>query len=191
MRLIRLRSSSAGRGTMGLNLTAYPKIIFIQATEPTNKTVGLIWVDTDDGQTYVSDGSTYNALGATATGYIIDDTLYGISDDTEETAPTTAYTKIKEITLGIPDGATTLRIKFDGKAASFNDGWAAIYKNGGLVGTPRQFTASYATYSEDLEFTDGDTLELWAKKDTATTDVKNFRVYGYGVIDPNISGAVA
>ena len=48
---------------MALSLIAYPKIIYIQSAEPTNKTTGLLWHDTDNGKLYSADGSNYNEIG--------------------------------------------------------------------------------------------------------------------------------
>lgn len=40
-------------------LIAYPKIIYIQDTEPTDKTVGRLWYDNLNKKTLVSNGITY------------------------------------------------------------------------------------------------------------------------------------
>jgi len=45
-----------------LNLLAYPNLIYIQSSEPADKTAGRLWSDTDDGKLYTSNGSAYNAV---------------------------------------------------------------------------------------------------------------------------------
>ena len=114
--------------------------------------------------------------------YVISDDLIH-SHDGESTSADGAYTKVKTITLNtLNPSPVTLRIKFDLKIVS-GDGTAygRIYKNGAAVGTARnQATNTYITYSEDLEFADGDTLELYCYflGPNGPTGYKNFRVYG-------------
>ena len=48
---------------MALSLIAYPKVIYVQATEPAKKTAGLLWHDTDDSKLYSADGTNYNLIG--------------------------------------------------------------------------------------------------------------------------------
>jgi len=43
---------------------AYPKVIFTQSAEPSNKKEGLLWYDTDDGKLYSADGVNYNVIGS-------------------------------------------------------------------------------------------------------------------------------
>jgi len=49
---------------MALNLIAYPNLIYIQSSEPADKTAGRLWSDTDDGTLYSANGSAYNVIGA-------------------------------------------------------------------------------------------------------------------------------
>jgi len=48
---------------MGLSLIAYPKLIFVQSAEPSDKTQGLLWVDTDDNSLSVANGTSYSSVG--------------------------------------------------------------------------------------------------------------------------------
>ena len=48
---------------MALGLIAYPKIIYTQSAEPSDKTIGRLWYDTDDGKLYSADGTNYNLIG--------------------------------------------------------------------------------------------------------------------------------
>lgn len=93
-----------------------------------------------------------------------------------------SYTKYKTITIDtlIPD-PSTLRIKFDlisdaGSGAAYGK----IYKNGAPVGVERDtVTGSYETFTEDLSFAEGDTIELWSHCSMPDTGhVRNFRVCG-------------
>lgn len=174
---------------------SYPKIIFIQATAPSNTTQGLLWVDTDDNKLYVANGSSYDDISTTATAYLISDKLV-LSHDAVASMVGLTYVKQKTITLAMPTGTDTIRIKFDLKSGGWGTGFGRIYKNGVAVGTERSTNSStYATHSEDLEFADGDTLELWCKTSNFNPPtnpdafVKDFRVYGSGLINANITGA--
>ena len=42
-----------------------PKYVYVQATEPADKTEGKLWYNTSNEATYSSDGTTYNLLGET------------------------------------------------------------------------------------------------------------------------------
>lgn len=104
------------------------------------------------------------------------------SHDVEGQTDSMGYVVVKTITLSslFPD-PSTLRIKFDIRTfTGTGHSYGKIYKNGGPVGTERiNTTTGFITYSEDLSFNDGDTLELWVKR-LGTGDVvyRNFRIYG-------------
>lgn len=49
---------------MAFSVIAYPKLIYVQAAEPADKTAGRLWSDTDDGKLYSANGSAYNVIGA-------------------------------------------------------------------------------------------------------------------------------
>lgn len=113
--------------------------------------------------------------------YVIGDNLI-LSHDAEATNDTTAsYLKVKTITLDtLYKTPITIRIKFDLKSdAVATSGYGKIYKNGAPVGTAQTRGATtYETFSEDLSFASGDTLELWGHTFAGTVYVQNFRVYG-------------
>jgi hypothetical protein len=152
-----------------------------------------LWYDTDDGTLYTADGSTWSSVGVGAIANVIDDNFEALTHNAEASAAGTTYSKVKTITLSMPLGTDTIRVKLDYKGVPFNDGYVRIYKNGVAFGTERQGTTSYQSVSEDLEFSDGDTLEVWAKGRTdgggGTGYVKNLKVMGYGVLAMNIGGA--
>lgn len=131
----------------------------------------------DANEDGVFEGSTMQLLKK----YTISDTLQ-LSHDVPVTHDTTTITKKKTITLDtIYPTPSTLRIKFDLKSSQALNVMGRIYKNGAEFGTLRvNGTTSYVTYSEDLSFAEGDTLELWL--DISTTPLVataiNLRVYG-------------
>ena len=116
------------------------------------------------------------------------DESYSISDnlihshDAEASTGNNSYTKLKTITIsGLCPSPSTIRIKFDLRKTPGGGGaLGRIYKNGGVFGTERiDFTGTYQTFTEDLSFARGDTLELWAyTTDPFAVYVRNFRVYG-------------
>lgn len=112
---------------------------------------------------------------------ISDDLLH--SHDAEYWGTAASYTKKKTITLDtLSLSPSTIRVKFDLKAESGTTGYGRVYKNGVAIGTEQSTTStSYVTFSEDLSFEMGDTLELWVKDGTAGSTFVgcvNFRVYG-------------
>lgn len=114
--------------------------------------------------------------------YLIGDaTLH--SHDAELHNWETSYTKRKTITIDslYPD-PSTIRISFDMRI-SFNPdvAYGKIYKNGVAAGIERvNDTTSYVTYTQDISFAEGDTLELWAYTTIGNNSVivKNFRIKG-------------
>ena len=176
---------------MALSLIAYPKVIFTQSVEPSDKTAGLLWYDTDDGKLYSADGTNYNVIGASADINKLSDIDIALSHDAEISTGELIYTKLKTITLGLPLGTQTIRIKYDHDSTTSPWGKSRIYKNGVAVGVDNTAGSNWATISEDIEFVNGDTLELWgiSNETGRILYVKNFRVYGYGVFDANMSGA--
>ena len=100
-----------------------------------------------------------------------------VSADTERTNNNTSYALKKSIQIA---SGGTIRIKFDIKTS--NSGYGAygkIYKNGVALGTEQSnVTETYQTKSEDLQFSAGDTVELWVKVDTPEDSIiRNFRIY--------------
>ena len=114
---------------------------------------------------------------------------YGISDDllhshdVEVSDGTTTYGKESYILVDkVYPSPVTLRVKFDLKSGNVAvNAYGRIYKNGVAVGTERtNNSVTYVTYSEDIEFSRGDYIELWIKSGTVFEDIfaKNFRIYG-------------
>lgn len=127
------------------------------------------------------DGVDISVAYALGNKYVIGDGGPVHSHDAEITGIDGAIALQKTITINVLVPQTvTLRIKFDLKDSGAFNATGRIYKNGAPFGTLRtNNTASYVTYSEDLSFSDGDTIELWAgEADTGTASVRNFRVYG-------------
>lgn len=87
------------------------------------------------------------------------------SHDAEVYTSSVYCVKIKEITISsLYKTPSTLRISFEMKRAGDGVGAAhgQIYKNGSSFGTIQSNSfGSYATFTEDLSFEEGDTLELW------------------------------
>lgn len=111
---------------------------------------------------------------------ISDDLLH--SHDAEGNTGAGAYAKVKTIALNslYPD-PSTLRIKFDLKISTpGGTAYGKLYKNGGAVGTERiNGTTNYVTYSEDIQYAEGDTLELYIYKTVAgNAFFRNFQVFG-------------
>lgn len=110
------------------------------------------------------------------------------SHDAEQGNPTTAYNwqKVKTITIDtLHVSPTSIRTRFSHRNADASyPAKARIYKNGGAFGTERTSAAgdyTWYTYTEDLAFAEGDTLELWVLPGTDIVNisiVKEFRVLG-------------
>jgi hypothetical protein len=103
------------------------------------------------------------------------------SADTERYTASKTYVKAKSIHIYV---SGKYRVKFDLRGtAGLNNAYGRIYRNGVAYGTERLDTdGAYTTYSEDLYFARGDTVDLYYKADEYTTYayVQNFRLY-YGV----------
>lgn len=113
--------------------------------------------------------------------YVIgDDTLH--SNDAEKAISSNSYEKDKEIRIDqlLPQNSI-LRIKFDlTKTGGGGVTTGRIYKNGVAYGTERSRSSDgWETFSEDLRFLTGDTIELWCKYNFASANKsRNFRVHG-------------
>ena len=110
-------------------------------------------------------------------------TLVGPSDDllhsadTEKSHNDISYQKQKEIQVG---RSGIYRVKFDLKTITAGLGYGKIYKNGAQFGTERSQGTAWATYSEDLSFSEGDLIQLYSKHSSGSyaVYVRNFRLYG-------------
>jgi len=127
-------------------------------------------------------GSIQNAWGVQfiyAYGGVSNNVL--ISWDSVATTVSTAYVKLKTLTLGAylkPN--RTLRLYFELKASS-NTSYAQLYRNGVPVGTERSTSSVvYVPYYEDISgWTAGDAIELYVKSTAGNTaSVQNFRICG-------------
>jgi len=102
--------------------------------------------------------------------------------DEEKTMSTSdAWVKAKEITINsLVRSPLLLRTYFELKSYSSSyTVYARIYKNGSAYGTERSTTStSYVSFTEDLEFSEGDTIELWVYNPNCYAYVQNFRVLG-------------
>lgn len=124
---------------------------------------------------------------------------YGLSDtiiqnnDAEVSVYGITMTKVKEITINsLYKTPTTIRVSFDLKTEyNYEFDWDAsgrIYKNGSGYGPvhwvqSRASGGNYVTFTDDLSFNQGDTIELWiaAGSPSHHAYARNFRVKGQGV----------
>jgi|GEM_PF-5275232 len=88
------------------------------------------------------------------------------------------YSLVKSIRVHLPG---VYRIKFDLRSDSTSQTvYARIYKNGVAYGTEQStLSTTYVTFSEDLTFAPGDTIDLYYKSPTTSVGVlvRNFRLY--------------
>ncbi|MBA7592452.1 hypothetical protein ES708_34635 [subsurface metagenome] len=115
--------------------------------------------------------------------YVISDELLHSHDAEVSLLGSQEWTLKKTITLNtLFPSPVTLRIKFDLRTdTELKLVHARIYKNGETHGADEDAeSVSYQTYSADLEFEQGDTLELWLRSFTAdiTAFARNLRIYG-------------
>jgi len=96
-------------------------------------------------------------------------------------APYDTYTKSKSILLrlSVPSAVLRVSFRFNGGGNATYMGRARIYKNGVAYGI-EHFAVAWESYEEDLDFADGDTIELWMFKNGSGGVVycENFRVLG-------------
>ena len=98
------------------------------------------------------------------------------SADVESSNNTTTYTKRKEFSVLI---GGTYRVKFDLKQQNSSYiAYGTIYKNGVAFGIEHTTQSlSYVTFSEDLEFTAGDLIQLYVKSSGYLAYWRNCRLY--------------
>lgn len=145
-------------GTIGTSIGTYPILVgrAITATE--------ILILKSDPSYFAMKAIASNNLRISA------DAVNGFSTEV-------VYTLEKSIL--VPYGGL-YRVKFD---LASNDGpawvmYAKIYKNGVAFGTEQSTdSATPVTMSEDLYFSAGDRIELWAKASTHNGTTRNFRIY--------------
>jgi hypothetical protein len=91
---------------------------------------------------------------------------------------TTVYTKVKEILVNVTG---TIRVSFDLSGWTGYTAYGRIFKNGSPLGTERTSTteASYTTYTQDIEVSAGDLIQIFAKMSVAgsnTAKVQNMKL---------------
>ena len=130
-----------------------------------------------------------NVLPGMKQQYLISNDIFH-SHDADVNTTSTTYVKLKTITINtLYQTPVTIRVFFR-MWAGFSGGdnaYGRIYKNGVPFGTERISTVTLGTdYVEDLEFANGDTLELWGKRNAGITDcnMRNFRVFGTAINVP-------
>lgn len=109
-----------------------------------------------------------------------DDLLISSNGETTETATSYALKKTIVVNFG-----GTYRVKFDLSGNTNGLGYGRVYRNGVALGTeqsqngPTNSASDYVTKTEDLVFAAGDSIQIYQKaQSTATSYVRNFRVYG-------------
>jgi hypothetical protein len=113
--------------------------------------------------------------------YTLGTTILRRDDATAGTTSPT-YVKLKEFYVAklIPK-TSKLKIYFElASGVSGVNAYARIYRNGSPYGTERvNNSTTYASYTEDLEFSEGDYIQLYAKCDyEGYALVQNFRIQG-------------
>lgn len=97
-----------------------------------------------------------------------------VAANTEIEVTGTSYTKKKEIIIA---SGGTARVYFEMHGNFGSYAYGKIYKNDIAHGTERSTnSASYLTYSEDLEFAKGDKVQLYCKTEADHADFRNFRL---------------
>jgi len=128
-----------------------------------------------------TDNQATRKLYVDTKGSIVATELLKNSNDTEKTTASLTYVKVKEILISEPI-LGTIRIKFDLKSSNYA-AYGRIYRNGVAIGTERNQSTTYATFSEDLTITwaVGDLIQIYAHGQSgATAYVKNFEFF-YGL----------
>lgn len=170
--------------TSDLNLDAIP----IQQKEA-QKIVDAInalgsMTETEAQDLVHSMGIIWGDISGLQNGYTISDNVLHSHDDVVSNN-TASWVKAKTITINtLYFTPETLRISFDLRASSSNQPvYAQIYKNGSGFGpTHSRQSTVWQTFTDDLEFAQGDTIELWFRGNnlggTYVAYVRNLRVLG-------------
>ncbi len=112
-----------------------------------------------------------------------------LAADADVSTTSGAYVKMKEM---VAPATGIYRIVFDlWETSAVQTAYGRIYKNGAAFGTERSNQSTNpVTYTEDLAFTAGDLVQLWAKNVTASnTHVRNFRLKSVEAL-PSVFGAI-
>lgn len=155
------------------SVSATPAEIWAAVTRGLTGDVGITQVAADKVWGTVARSLTQESILET----VASDTLRS-SADTEKSTASTSYVKLKQMRVcfnGI------YRIAFALKTANaIYYAIGKIYKNGLAIGIERlTHSTNYVSFSEDLSFRAGDTIEIWGHTDSAAyiAYVNNFRVY--------------
>lgn len=190
---------------MGMSVSSNPKVIYTQATEPTDKTAGLLWFKTTENALYTADGTNYNKVvglitpsDCSATFTPSDDLLFSSDADTSDFG-SGSYALVEQIAT-VTDTAlqtNTIRVKFQFVSIGVGTSYAKIYRDRGgvktAVGTERtNNTGSWSgVISEDIAgWENGDIIELWGYSPISAR-AKDKRLYGTGSFSPAISVSFA
>lgn len=170
--VFRLKADVANTGACTLNVNSLGA-----KTIKKNVSEDLATGDILAGQliTVEYDGTNFQLIKDVSGCIVASDSLL-LSANTERSTDSTPYIKVKEMRVAT---GGKYRVKFDISATS-SSGYARIYKNGVAYGTEQFTGGAYVTKSEDLNFSAGDSIELWyhGSSGSITTSVKNFRIYG-------------
>jgi hypothetical protein len=141
---------------------------------------------------------TWDGITLTLNGYAQTNQLYYTyqlnnsilqADDASTGTSSTSYVKLKEIQCGATMAATTLRIVFtlDGGTIAPAYAYGRIYKNGVAYGTEQNVQEPFQSatqFSQDLSFSAGDLIQIYAKvTGTTTSTITNFRILGTLIIN--------
>ena len=113
--------------------------------------------------------------------YIISDDIYW-SDDTDNNTGQQVWTEVKSVNLPSDFPTQNVRISFHLRATTVQETiYGRIYKNDVAYGTERSNNVvNGETYTEDLEFSTGDQISIYAKAGPSGSNstVSNFRILG-------------
>lgn len=105
-------------------------------------------------------GVSFDALANVRAGNIDLDGMHPISPQS------TSYTQL-ELWNVYKAGTYRITLFLDGVSSS-SALYARIYRNGAAYGTQRTVTNIDASYSEDLTFSVGDTIEIWGRRGSSS-----------------------
>jgi len=114
--------------------------------------------------------------------YYLDNNVL-IANDAEKSTTNTSATKLKEIRITrLFPSLTKIRIYFELRSSNvLTTAYAQIYRNGSAYGTQRSTNSpSYVAFVEDLDFAQGDYVQLyvWSSSASYSVYVRNFRILG-------------
>jgi len=154
-----------GAGVVSPATTAYAKVRVTGGIPATGSATGSIYLD---GVVFGAYELSFPRVAA-GTDYVGNSGVLSTS--------ATSPTEIANY-RGIQGGTIRCQFKLTCNNAGGN-GYARIYKNGAAFGTHRADTDNvYSTYTEDLDFAEGDTLQVFAYREVATLAYVKEIVFG-------------